>query len=199
MTYWIGYPAENNQNFDSSLPPSESNLETVWSEKQTQMYSQGQELLREIQVDIADPIANLSRVSAASFIDTLDKRREKVLQKIRRSNPSAATAINRIAPSASYMFGGDHSRLEKVVKLNRDLISTTKKHDLGHLKSGRSGASSSSHHYKHGSGGSRGGAGGGGYKPRGGYGHVGKTRYDKRDEKDKKFGGNSYRGGKSGN
>ena len=197
ITYWIGYPADTNQNFDTSLPPSESNLEMIWSEKQCEMYSQGQELLKEIQVDIADPIANLSRVSAASFIDTLDKRREKVLQKIRRTNPSAATAINRIAPSASYMFGGDHSRLEKVVKLNRDLISTTKKHESSHHKSGKAGGSSS-HHYKYG-GGSRGGAGAGGHKSRGGYGHGGRGRYDKRDEKDRKFGGNSNRGGKSGN
>ena len=135
ITYWICYPADTNQNFYPSLPPSDSNLEMVWSEKQCEMYSQGQE----IQVDIANPIANLSRVSVASFIDTLDKRREKVLQKIRKSNPSAATAINRIASSALYMFEGDYSRLEKVVKLNRDLISTSKKHKTSHHKSGRSG------------------------------------------------------------
>ena len=56
-------------------------------------------------MDIADPIANISRIQAAAFTHTLDKKREKTLLKIKKTNPSAAIAINRIAPSASHMCG----------------------------------------------------------------------------------------------
>ena len=60
-----------------------------------------------------------------SFTNSLDKRREKVLSRIKKRNTSAATAINRIAPSAYSLFGGDQGQLEKVVKLTKDLTNTS--------------------------------------------------------------------------
>ena len=95
---------------------------------------------------------------------------------ISTSNLSAATAIKRIVPSASYMLGGDHCRLDKVVKLNRDLISTTKKLGTSHQSSSKSDGSYS-YHYMH-SGNSRSGARACGSKPRGSYGNGGRSFYE---------------------
>ena len=117
INYWIGRPCKPNPEFDQEQEESESNQKHVWSEQQEQMYEQGENLLREFQVDVAEPIANISRISTAAFTSTLSKRRERVLNKIKKGNPSAATAITRIAPSVSHMFGGDHKKLENVVKL----------------------------------------------------------------------------------
>ena len=191
---WVGNPSKANPEFDTNSPQSQSNPPYIWSEQQIAMYEQGQELLTELQVDVAEPIANISRVAAASFIKTLSKRREKVLEKIRKGNPSAATAINRMAPSASHMFGGDVKKLENVVKLNKDLVHSSRKGERKTEKSNTEGNIIKD--YGHGSS-SKGGRGGG--RGKGGYGHG----YDDRRGNDKGGrgfrGGNSYRGRKAGN
>ena len=193
INYWVGRPAEPNPEYDKEKGESDSNKEYVWSQQQTQMYDDGLKLLREFQVDVAEPVANISRISTAAFTGTLGKRHEKVLDKIKKTNPSAATAITRIAPSASHMFGGDHKKLENVVSLNKDLISSSKdersslKKSKARTSSGYQGHSSSYH--------SHGGRGGG--KGRGGYGYShGKHSYGKKDSSVKKKEGNSSREGK---
>ena len=72
-------------------------------------------------------MANVERIAAASFTNALDKRREKVITRIKKNNSKAAAAITRIPPSAHYMFGGDHSQLAKVVELTKDLSSNANK------------------------------------------------------------------------
>ena len=198
INYWIGRPCKPNPEFDQEQEESESNQKHLWSEQQEQMYDQGKNLLREFQVVVAEPIANISRISTAAFTNTLSKRRERVLNKIKKGNPSAATAITRIAPSVSHMFGGDHKKLENVVKLNKDLITSGK--DAGNSRkrnkygSGGSYQSHSSDYHGHGHGSGRGGG-----KGRGGYSYGGGHSYDKRDRADRKFGGgNSSRGRKGG-
>ena len=198
LDYWVGRPAKANPDFDKEQEESETNARYIWSEQQIQMYEQGQHLLRESQVDVAEPIANISRIATAAFTNTLSKRREKVLSKIKKGNPTAATAITRIAPSASHMFGGDHKKLENVVKLNKDLNNSNKEGFTPKKKSG-GGSGYQSH-----SGGHQGqGASRGGGKGRGGHGYGGNRGYggnhgsDRRDA-DRKFrGGNFSRGGKS--
>ena len=39
----------------------------------------------------------VTRIAASAFTNSLDKRREKVLSRIKRKNTNAATTINRIA------------------------------------------------------------------------------------------------------
>ena len=76
----------------------------IYSDYQKQF----QEIQKELEVDVAEPIAKVIRISAATFTNTLDKRRGKVLARTRRNN---STAINRVPPSAPSLFGGDHSQL----------------------------------------------------------------------------------------
>ena len=61
------------------------------------------------------------RIAAGAFIDSLDKRREKLMTRVRKSNAKAAMAKTRIPPSSLHMFGGDHNQLAKVVELCKDL------------------------------------------------------------------------------
>ena len=96
----------------------------IYSTAQNTQYDQFQEMQREFQVDLAEPMANVVRIAASSFTNSLDKRREKVINKIKTTNTKAAFAITRIPPSSFYMFGGDHSQLAKVVELTKDLSST---------------------------------------------------------------------------
>ena len=81
----------------------------IYSEWQNRYYEYFQSIQRELQVDLAEPMANIARIAAASFTNALDERREKVVSRIRKNNPKAAAAITRIPPSAQHMFGGDHS------------------------------------------------------------------------------------------
>ena len=77
---------------------------------------------REWQIDVSDPLANAARTAAAYHIKILANRREKV----RTGNPRAATAISKIPPSSSGMFGGDATQLENVVKLAKNLSGSGK-------------------------------------------------------------------------
>ena len=130
----------------------------VFSDVQNQYYEHFQNIQREFQVDLAEPLANVTRIAAESFTKALDERREKVISRIKKTNSRAATAITRIPPSAHYMFGGDHSRLAKVVELTKDLSSTanrssfTTPKDKSKFRGGQGG----------GAGKGRGGPGGGG-------------------------------------
>ena len=98
----------------------------IYSEKQNSQYDEFVSMQREWQVDVSDPLANAARTAAAYHIKILSSRREKVISKVRTANPRAATAISKIPPSASGMFGGDASQLEKVVKLAKDLSGSGK-------------------------------------------------------------------------
>ena len=174
----------------------------IYSTYQNQTYTQFQDIQREFQVDVAEPMANVARIAASAFTDSLDKRREKVISRIKRNNTKAAVAITRIPPSSYYMFGGDHSQLAKVVELTKDLSTTADKPGYSHTptknkpKGGGGGGGGgnqsrggyqSGHHGGHG-GGSRGAGssnrGGHEQKPQGGGG------------KDSFRGGNSSRGRK---
>ena len=181
----IGPPKDLNPAYTG--PADEEHNQFVWSASQLKSWYDFQELQRELQVDVAEPIANASRVAASFYTSMLDKRREKVLSRIRKKNSTAATAINRIPPSSSHMIGGDHAKLERVVKLNRDLANYQNK--------GNSAGSSHKPRPKYrGSGGQ--GHGGG----RGGHGGSKKFPDKPRDHgaPRKPFhGGNSSRGGKN--
>ena len=108
----------------------------LWDEHQNKGLDL-ENLLAELQVDVSEPISNISRMAAAHYTDTLDKRRSRVLSGIKKNNPSVATAVEKIFPSATTMFGGDHSRLEKVVKLTKDLSKSGKpKSDYKHKAKG---------------------------------------------------------------
>ena len=188
----IGAPKEVNPEWTGE--EDDINPQYIYSEHQVKIYKQFQELQKELQVDVAEPIANVVRISASAFTNSLDKRREKVLSRIRRTNSKAATAINRIPPSATSLFGGDHSQLAKVVELTKDLSNTAdrqggytprtprKKHRVGGGGGGndRGGGHDSGYDKGHkysqdNSGAGRGPARGGGKKPfRGGNGFRGK-------------------------
>ena len=119
----LGYPAKLNPAWQGK--DDQSNGQYIWSESQIQAYNECQSILKEFQVDVSEPLSNVTRIAASAFTNSLDKRREKVLSRIKKRNTSAATAINRIAPSAYSLFGGDQGQLEKVVKLTKDLTSTS--------------------------------------------------------------------------
>ena len=181
----IGEPRGENPEYTG--PSDTVNPRYVWSETQLRTWNDFQGIQRELQVDVAEPIANASRIAAASYTNMLDRRREKVLSRIRKKNSTAATAINRIPPSSSHMFGGDHAKLERVVKLDRDLANNQTKANL-------SGSSFKPKPKYKGSGGQGHGSG------RGGYGGGKKFQEKPRDPGTprKPFrGGNSFRGGKN--
>ena len=163
------------------------------------LYEYFQSIQRELQVDVAEPMANVARIAAASFTNALDKRQEKVVSRIKKNNSKAAAAIMRIPPSAHYMFGGDHSQLAKVVELTKDLSSTANRQSFNTPTKSK---------YKGGSGGgashSRGGHSGGsrGHGGRGGGAGNGASSSKKRRSEAEKSGdsfrgGNSSRGGKN--
>ena len=162
----------------------------IYSEWQNQNYDYFQTIQRELQVDVAEPMANVARIAAVSFTNALDKRREKVITRIKKNNSNAAAAITRIPPLAHYMFGGDHSQLAKVVELTKDLSSTANKQSYINTPSKSK--------YKGGSGGGgsqgRGGHGGGSHG-RGGGGHGASGSDDQKSGAGK--GGDSFRGGNS--
>ena len=104
----------------------------VHSGEQMETWTEFQEILKELQVDVAEPISNVARISASSFTHALDARREKVLSVVKKNNNKAANAISRIPPSASSLFGGDHTQLEKVVKLTKDLSAASNSRQTSH-------------------------------------------------------------------
>ena len=121
-TWYIGEPNTPNPEWTGDV--NETHDQFIYSEGQNKAYAQFQEVQREFQVDLADPIASIARIATASFTGTLEERPDKVISKIRRSNTKAASVISRIPPSAHFMFGGDHRRLAKVVELTKDLTAT---------------------------------------------------------------------------
>ena len=127
----LGPPERENPDWTegSDLP------QLVYSDVQMETWSEFQEVLKELQVDVAEPISNIARISASAFTLALDARREKVLSVVKKNNVKAANAIARIAPSASSLFGGDHAQLEKVVKLTRDLSSSYNRQSTGRQNS----------------------------------------------------------------
>ena len=70
-------------------------------------------------MDVAEPVTNVARIAAAAFTDSLDKKWEKVIVRIRKTNTKAAVAITRIPPSLQH--SGEHNQLVKVVELCKDL------------------------------------------------------------------------------
>ena len=69
----------------------------------------------------------MARIAAGAFTDSLDKRQEKVITRIRKSKTQATSAIARIPPSSQHMFGGDHNQLTKVDELCKDLSATAER------------------------------------------------------------------------
>ena len=53
------------------------------------------QLQKVFQLDVGEPVTNVARTAAGAFTDSLDKRREKIISRIRKSNGSAASAITR--------------------------------------------------------------------------------------------------------
>merc|ERR1711891_84988 len=110
-TWYIGGP--NTLNPAWTEGENETQDQYIYSEGQNRAYAQFQDVQREFQVDLAEPLASIARIATASFTASLEERRDKMISKIRRSNTKAASAISRIPPSAHFMFGGDHRRLAK--------------------------------------------------------------------------------------
>ena len=123
LVMWsIGDPRDENSEWTGEEDTEHARY--VYSEVQNQYYAYFRGIQREFQVDLAEPLANVTRIAAESFTKALDERQEKVIYRIKKTNSKAASAITRIPPSAHFMFGGDHSRLAKVVELTKDLSST---------------------------------------------------------------------------
>ena len=121
----IGDPLDTNPEYvegeeDEMVP------KYIFSQKQNSMYEEFLSMQREWQIDVSDPLANAARTAAAYHIKILANRREKVISKVRTGNPRAATAISKIPPSSSGMFGGDATQLENVVKLAKNLSGSGK-------------------------------------------------------------------------
>ena len=151
-------------------------------------------------MDLAEPLANVTRIAAESFTKALDERREKVISRIKKTNSKAAKAITRIPPSAHYMFGGDHSQLAKVVELTKDLSATANRRSFDTPKNKsrfRGGQGSGAGKGRGGPGGSgqgHGGRGGGSGSGAGGK----KRRRSEAERSDNSFRGkDSNRGGKN--
>jgi len=195
VTWCIGQPCDKNTQWTGA--EDTVNPEFVDSQAQEWYRDKLLELQKELQVDLADPLANITRVAAESFTKALDERRERVIAKIKKTNSKAATAITTIPPSAHFMFGGDHSKLAQVVELTKDLSSTANRSFTtptnSKYKSGRGGGGGKPQ------GGSRGGGreqGGRGGAPTRGPGEHKKRKFETEKGKDSFRGGNSHRGGK---
>ena len=194
----IGQPKTVNPNYTGDQDTE--NHQYIYSASQNAQYDQFQEIQREFQVDVAEPMANVVRIAASSFTNSLEKRREKVIKKIETNNTKAAAAITRIPPSSFYMFGGDHSKLAKVVELTKDLSSTADRAGTSYRtptknksKSGGGGYQGQGGHH---GGGRQSGQGAGGR----GAGGSNRGRQDQRTPggrgKEPFRGGNSSRGGR---
>ena len=62
----------------------------------------------------------MARFAAGAFTNSLDKGREKIITRIRKSN-------TRIPPSSQNMLAGNHNKLSNVVELCKDLSATAEK------------------------------------------------------------------------
>ena len=195
VTWCIGKPCVKNPQWTGE----EDTVHPEFVDSQAQEWYRDKllELQRELQVDLADPLANITRVAAESFTKALDERREKVIAKIKKTNSKAAAAITTIPPSAHFMFGGDHTRLAKVVELTKDLSSTANKSFItptnSKYKGGRGGGGGKPQGGPRGGGREHGGRGGA--PTRGPGGHK-KRRSETEKGEDSFRGGNSHRGGK---
>ena len=193
MVMWsIGQPNAINPEWTGEDDTVHSHY--VFSDVQNGYYEHFQNIHREFQVDLAEPLANVARIAAAPFTNALDERQEKVISRIKKTNSKSATAITRIPPSAHYMFGGDHSQLAKVVELTKDLSSTANRNSFTTPKDKsrfRGGQGS-------GAGKGRGGPGGSGRdqgKRGGGTGSGAGSNKKRRSEAERSD--NPFRGGKS--
>ena len=98
----IGQPATLNTDWTGEADTEHNQY--LYSVHQNNTYDQFVEIQKEFQVDVAEPITNVARIAAAGFTDSLDKRREKVIARIKKNNTKAAVAITRIPPSSHHMF-----------------------------------------------------------------------------------------------
>ena len=158
----IGGPATPNPEFDETAEDNGSVKEYIYADHQNSAFAEFQELQREWQLDVSEPLAIAARTAAAWHIKIMAVRREKIIAKISKVNQKAANAISKIPPSAHGMFGGDAAELEKVVKLSRDLGGSAKQNYQPFQ-----GSSASSAPNRRGGGNQR-GRGGGSFTPRGG-------------------------------
>ena len=113
----IGKPETPNPDYDQD----ESHEKYIWSQAQADAYDEFISILREFQLEVSEPISNITKISANAFTRSVEKGRDRVLDTVRRTNKTAANSISRIPPSSTSLFGGDHSKLEKVAKLSKDL------------------------------------------------------------------------------
>ena len=171
----IGAPLDNNPEYVEG-EENEMVPKYIFSPSQNSMYEEFLSMQREWQIDVSDPLANAARTAAAYHIKILANRRDKVISKVRTSNPRAATAISKIPPSSSGMFGGDATQLENVVKLAKNLASGSGKQSFQGFNAS---ASSTTTNFR-GRGGFRGG------------GNQGS--FNKRPPKETKFGSDRGRG-----
>ena len=181
----IGPPIDPNPDYDAEHDDG-SVPKYIFSARQTSQYDEFLSMQREWQVDVSDPLANAARTAAAFHIKILASRRDKIISKVRTANPRAATAISKIPPSASGMFGGDASQLEKVVKLAKDLSGSG--NSLSQTKWTFQNSTPNNNSFKGRRGNSRGGQHG-----------SSNSGYNREDSKSK-FSGNNPRGrGRGGN
>ena len=101
----IGEPTQPNLTFEGE---GSKQPEFVYSENQQNSYNEFCKIHADYQVDVTEPISNITGLAASSYTAVLSRRRDKVLKRIESTNPQASTSIKRIPPSASAMFGGNH-------------------------------------------------------------------------------------------
>ena len=65
---------------------------------------------------MAEPVTNGARIAAGAFIN-----------RVKKSNTQATSAIARIHPSSQHMFEGDHNQLSKVLEMCMDLFATAER------------------------------------------------------------------------
>ena len=88
--WYIGGPKTPNPEWTEG---EETQDQFIYNEGQNRAYAQFQEVQCELQVDLAEPLANIARITTASFTGSLEERRDKVISKIKRSNTKAASVI----------------------------------------------------------------------------------------------------------
>merc|ERR1711888_10040 len=75
LVMWsIGQPSAVNPEWTGEDDTVHSHY--VFSEGQNRVYEYFQNIQREFQVDLAEPLANVARIAASSFTGTLDERQE---------------------------------------------------------------------------------------------------------------------------
>ena len=85
MVMWsIGQPNADNPEWTGEDDTVHNQY--VYSEVQNRYHEHFQNIQREFQVDLAEPLANVARIAAASFTNALDERWEKVISRIKKTN-----------------------------------------------------------------------------------------------------------------